>query len=332
MNIKKIGLTALAGSMVALSAVAGELTVTGSMNMTHSSYSGNQDVSDITSGIGIENAVFATGSTELDSGYVVSLTQGINNSTSTYLSVDMGDLGTLEYVQNDSSAGLEKLDDLMPTAYEEVSDGLDGTVAATVTDPNTYSIAKYAQTSGFGYSNTVGGATVYVGYTDGQSGAATGDGSVDKASSDRGSRNSSSSIGVMYPVADTGLTVFGGVGTMGQADGKEIDSEIIGAKYAFGPVSVGYQVNTNDDSDSSVKDKETEMASIAFNINENMAISYGVQDTDNGSGTDQEASGFSASYTMGALSLKAYRNEVDNLAHASGATSEKTEISLSVAF
>ena len=34
MNIKKIGLTALAGSMVALSAVAGELTVTGSMNMT----------------------------------------------------------------------------------------------------------------------------------------------------------------------------------------------------------------------------------------------------------------------------------------------------------
>ena len=73
MNIKKIGLTALAGSMVALSAVAGELTVTGSMNMTYSSYSGNQDVSDIKSGIGIENAVCATGSTELDNGFVVSL-------------------------------------------------------------------------------------------------------------------------------------------------------------------------------------------------------------------------------------------------------------------
>ena len=36
MNIKKIGLTALAGSMVGLSAVAGELAVTGSMNITHS--------------------------------------------------------------------------------------------------------------------------------------------------------------------------------------------------------------------------------------------------------------------------------------------------------
>ena len=324
MNIKKIGLTALAGSMVALSAVAGEVSVTGSMNMTYSTYSGNQDLSDIKSGIGVNNGLSATASTELDNGYVVSFTQAINASDSTYLSVDMGDLGTLEYVQDDSSAGLEKLDDMTPSAYEEVSDGLDGTATS-----NTYAIAKYYQESGFGYTNTVGGATVYVGYTDGASSAPTGNGEVDDSA---GSTNSSSSIGVVYPVADTGLSVFGGVGSMGQVDGKEIDSEIIGALYAFGPVSVGYQVNTNDDSDASVKDLETTSASIAFNVNENMAISYGIQDTDDGSGTDQEASGFSASYTMGALSLKAYRNEVDNLAHASGATSEKTEISLSVAF
>ena len=327
MNIKKIGLTALAGSMVALSAAAGELTVTGSANMTYSSYAGNQDVSDIKSGIGMENSVWATGSTELDNGFVVSLTQGINASDSTYISVDMGDLGTLEYVQDDSSAGLEKLDDMTPSAYEEVSDGLDGTATT-----GTYTIAKYTQESGFGYTNTVGGATVYVGYTDGQSGAATGDGGVDKASATSTSTNSSSSIGVVYPVADTGLTVFGGVGSMGQADGKEIDSEIIGAKYAFGPVSVGYQVNTNDDSDAAVKDLETTIASIAFNINENMAISYGIMDTDNGSATDQEHTGISASYTMGALSLKAYKNEVDNSGHVAGATSEKTEISLAIAF
>ena len=316
MNIKKIGLTALAGSMVALSAVAGELTVTGSMNMTHSSFSGTVDATDVASGIGIENAVFATGSTELDNGYVVSLTQGINNSTSTYLSVDMGDLGSLSYVQTDASGGLEALDDMTPSAYEEVNDGVVGTVA------------EFTHTSGFAYSNTVGGATIGLSYSDGGSTAAVGDGSVDTGAS----TNSSTSIGITFPVADTGLTVFGGVGTMGQADGKEIDSEVIGAKYAFGPVSVGYQVNTNDDSDASVKDLETTIASIAFNINENMAISYGIMDTDNGSATDQEHEGISASYTMGALSLKAYKNEVDNSGHVAGATSEKTEISLSVAF
>ena len=316
MNIKKIGLTALAGSMVGLSAVAGELTVTGSMNITHSSFSGNVDSTDVASGIGMENSVCATGSTELDNGFVVSLTQGINFSDSTYLSVDMGDLGSLSYVQTDAGGGLEALDDMTPSAYEEVNDGVTGTVA------------EFLTTSGFAYSNTVGGATIGLTYSDGGSTAAVGDGSVDTGAS----TNSSTSIGITFPVADTGLTVFGGVGTMGQADGKEIDSEIIGAKYAFGPVSVGYQVNTNDDSDAAVKDLETTIASIAFNINENMAISYGIMDTDNGSATDQEHEGISASYTMGALALKAYQNEVDNSGHLSGATSKKTEISLSIAF
>ena len=318
MNIKKIGLTALAGSMVALSAVAGELTVTGKMNITHSSFSGNQDelATGSASAIGIENAVFANASTELDNGYVVSLSQGINNSTSTYLTVDMGDLGTLNYVQSDASGGLEDLDNKTPSAYEEVNDGVTGT------------IARFAVTSGFAYSNTVAGAKIGLSYSDGGSTAAVGDGKTDTGVS----TNSTTSFGITYPVMDIGLTIFGGKGTMGQADGNDIDSEIIGATYAFGPVSVGYQINTNDDDDDTVKDIETEMASIAFNINENMAISYGVQNTDNGSGTDQETDGISASYTMGALSVKAYKNSVDNSGHTSGNTSEKTEISLSVAF
>jgi len=323
MNIKKVGLTALAGSMVALSATAGELTVTGSMNMTYSTYSGNQDASDNASGIGIENAVFATGSTELDNGFVVSYTQGINASDSTYLSVDMGDLGTLSYSQDDAAGGLEALDDKMPTAYEEVSDGLDGTAAT-----GTYTIAKFSQESGFAYSNTVGGATIGLTYTDGASGTAVGDGGINTAAS----TNSSTSIGVTYPVMETGLTVFGGIGEEGKADGKAHDEEIMGALFAYGPVTVGMQQNTTDDEDASVKDLTTDMASIAFNINENMAISYGIQDTDNGSGTDQEAEGISVSYTMGALSIKAYKNEVDNLNHTAGDTSEKTEVSVAVAF
>ena len=316
MNIKKIGLTALAGSMVGLSAVAGELTVTGAMNITHSSYSGSVDSAGVASGIGIENAVFATGSTELDNGFVVSLTQGINFSDSTYLSVDMGDLGSLSYVQTDAGGGLEALDDMTPSAYEEVNDGAAGTVA------------EFSTTSGFAYSNTLGGATVGLTYSDGGSTAAIVDGKVDTGTS----TGSDASIGITLPVADTGLTVFGGAGYEGQTDGKELDHTTIGAKYAFGPVSVGYQVNNEDDSDSSGTDLESKLYSIAFNVNENMAISYGVIDTDNGSGIDQEHDGFSASYTMGALALKAYQQEADNSGHVSGATSKKTEISLSVAF
>ena len=41
----------------------------------------------------------------------------------------MGDLGSLSYVQTDAAGGLEALDDMTPSAYEEVNDGVDGTVA-----------------------------------------------------------------------------------------------------------------------------------------------------------------------------------------------------------
>ena len=42
-NFKKIGLTALAGSLVATSAFAGELTVTGSAGINVSNISGSAD-------------------------------------------------------------------------------------------------------------------------------------------------------------------------------------------------------------------------------------------------------------------------------------------------
>ena len=45
MNIKKIGLTALAGSLVATSAFAGELSLSGSAVLSYSDYSGTENTS-----------------------------------------------------------------------------------------------------------------------------------------------------------------------------------------------------------------------------------------------------------------------------------------------
>jgi hypothetical protein len=55
------------------------------------------------------------------------------------------------------------------------------------------------------------------------------------------------SIGVQYPVGDTGLMVYGGMGTESQADGNDIDHDTIGVKYTFGALSVGAQRNDEDD-------------------------------------------------------------------------------------
>ena len=330
MNIKKIGLTALAGSLVATSVYAGEMTLSGTAKMTYSTKDGSGTLSTTgdseASRIGLNQDMSASMSGELDNGFVVTLTHMIDNSAtstdgssdSSYLTIDMGDMGTLSYVQDDLSGGLEALDDLMPTAYEEVSDGL------------TQSRAGMAVESGFSYSTTVSGATVGLQYSDGGSALNNGDGGVDSGAS----AGSSHSIGITYPVADTGLTVFGGVGTEGQVDDTEHDESVIGATYAMGAFTVGYQQNESDDSaSSSAVDVESTLMGVSFSVNDDLSISYGHQESDKaGTATDEEVTGFDIAYSMGGATLAIYQHEVENSAFVDTADMEKTEIALTFAF
>ena len=331
MNIKKIGLTALASSLVATSVYAGELTMSGSAKIGWTSFDGNGRTTaqrDTASGIGMDQELSASGSAELDNGMTVSLSHALTStgsgSSTSSITLDMGDMGSLSFSDIDAGAGLAGLDDMTPSAYEEVWDGV-------ATSSNSFSFAEMATGRGFGYSNTVGGATISAGWSDNLTGDNNSDGAVLGAASS----SSSSSVAVVYPVGDSGLTVYGGVGSEGQPDGKELDHTTIGAKYAFGPITVGYQVNDEDDSDSTstTTDKETQILGISFAVNENLSVSYGKMDTDkSGSATDQETDGVSIGYSMGGMTISAYQNEVENLAHTAGQTLEKTEILLTFAF
>lgn len=332
MNIKKIGLTALASSLVATSVYAGELTMSGSAKISWSGFDGNGRTAaqkDTASGIGMDQELSASGSAELDNGMTVSLSHALTStgsaSSTSSITLDMGDMGSLSFSDIDGGAGLAGLDDMTPSAYEEVWDGVNGG------STNGFTFAEMATGRGFGYSNTIGGATISAGWSDNLAGADNSDGSVLGAASS----SSSTSVAVVYPVGDSGLTVYGGVGSEGQPDGKELDHTTIGAKYAFGPVTVGYQVNDEDDSDSTstTTDLETQILGISFAVNENLSVSYGKMDTDKaGSALDQETDGVSIGYSMGGMTISAYQNEVENLAHSANSTVEKTEILVTFAF
>jgi outer membrane protein OmpU len=99
-NIKKIGLTALAGSLVAVSAYAGELSVSGGAKMTYTADTGNEDLQDDGNRFGLQKSIGFTGSGELDNGHTVSLEHYMAATgalSSTILTYDMGDLGKLKY-------------------------------------------------------------------------------------------------------------------------------------------------------------------------------------------------------------------------------------------
>ncbi|WP_440921977.1 hypothetical protein [Candidatus Pelagibacter sp.] len=330
MNIKKVGLTALAGSLVATSAIAGELTLSGGAKLSYVTKGGTLETTNVVaSGYAMDQEISASGSAELDNGFTISLSHGLSGSgaegsDTSSLTLDMGDMGTLGYNDTDGHYGLAGLEDKIPNAYEQANDGL-GTAATIAT------MAKMASGAGFGYSTTVGGASISVGYSDNLGASANrSDGGQDITST---SVDSSSSVAVTYAVEDMGLTVFGGVGTEGQADGKELDHSTMGATYAFGPATIGYQINDEDDSATGGTDYETEIFGISFMVNENFSLSYGEHNTEkSGTSVDQEAESIQASYSMGGMTVNIKDSEMTGVAHTSTNDHETTEVILIFAF
>ena len=330
MNIKKIGLTALAGSLVATSAMAGELSLSGGAKLSYVSNGGlKANDTDKASGFAMDQEITASGSGELDNGFVVTLTHGMSGeetakSDTSSLSIDMGDMGTLSYSDADAGGGLAALDNIMPTAYEEANDGIGGSVT-----PN---VAAMPSGQGFAYSTTIAGAEIGISASDNL--AASGDRTDGEVETGGTNDGSSSSIGIKYPVADLGLTVFGGTGTEGQADDKDIDHTTYGALYSYGPVTVGYQMNDEDDSaTSSAEDLETEIYGISFMVNDNLSVSYQEMETAKaGNANDQEIESMQVSYSMGGMSVNIKDSEGTNLDNATASTHETTEVLVTFAF
>ncbi|GIR26804.1 MAG: hypothetical protein CM15mP40_14120 [Alphaproteobacteria bacterium] len=109
----------------------------------------------------MDQEISASGSGELDNGFVVTLSHGMSGeetakSDTSSLTIDMGDMGTLSYNDADGHPGLAGLEDFMPMAYEQANDGI-----------ATHNMAKMASGQGFGYSTSVGGASISIGYSDG---------------------------------------------------------------------------------------------------------------------------------------------------------------------
>ena len=130
-NFKKIGLTALGTSLIASSAYAGALSVTGSASIT---FSGND------SGTGGNNwsmsdSVTFSGGGEMDNGFNVTASYELDNNEnaataamdSYSLKIDTNGMGVVTFAGHGVSSAMGAVDDVMPTAYGESFDILSAT-------------------------------------------------------------------------------------------------------------------------------------------------------------------------------------------------------------
>jgi outer membrane protein OmpU len=117
-NLKKLGLTALAGSLVATSAFAGSLSLTGVAKV---SYASGNNGADNGNPFSMDSAYTMSGSGELDNGMTVSVNHVMTASSAAFSSsglvLDMGDAGTLSFSNGQTGGhGIHEYQDKMPTA------------------------------------------------------------------------------------------------------------------------------------------------------------------------------------------------------------------------
>ena len=153
-NLKKVGLTALAGSLVAGSVSAADLSVTGSATM---SYNGGD--SKATQGNGwtmADSVTFSASGDVNDIGVTLSLeldgdaADGTNQLDSQSITFDLGDAGTLVFAGHGGDSAMSAVDDVMPSAYEEPWDVVTGADAAIINghSGNNMFTYKYSHDSG----------------------------------------------------------------------------------------------------------------------------------------------------------------------------------------
>jgi outer membrane protein OmpU len=334
-NMKKLGLTALAGSLVAFSANAVEMSVSGSSELSYISKDGGSTTAgssgNATEGnpFGSNTSIKFSGSGDVGFGtatIVRTLNDGLGAALSQYTTLDMGDLGKISFDSiGGSLEGLTPADDNLPTAYEEAWNGVSSSGIGGAASNNTW-----------GYSNSFGPISVSLAKTRGGT-AGTGDQGV----SGIGATGSITDVVLTYvPEEVEGLTIKVGASeaesVSGTAGDNGTDTNMAMAKYSYGPLSLGYQIATVSNS-LTTPDMDIAAYSIAFNVNDGFAVSYGRFDKENNAtnaltAITEENTGISAAYTTGAATIRATHNESDNNGHTTGEIAEHTEISVVLAF
>ena len=326
-NIKKIGLTALAGSLVATSAFAGAIDVTGKASVKFQSEHESEHTGNNYS---MGQALTFSGGGDLDNGMAISFGYVMTNASfsSSTLKLDMGDMGSLHFAEGANPAGIGAWKDKMPTAGEEVYDDMGG-------DGN--GVATFPTNGTIGYNGNFGGLVdVSVSYNKNSSKVATVAATISGNSDTQTiTTNTGSSSSVVVSGSPTdGATLFYGQGEKaGTTKETGTDMWTVGGTYAVNALTMGIQ-QTSIDASAANSDQDRLHMAISYQVNDDLAISYGMStvEFETASSSDEEDSGFSISYTMGSMSLVGSWLESDNVGGVSATDDSHTEIALSFAF
>ena len=334
-KITKIGASALCGSLAAISAAnAGDLSVTGGVDMSWTSLpkadSGNP--------IGIGSNLTFSGSGELDNGWSVALSVAHTNAnaySNTNVVVGIPGLGDIRIDQGTTGTGIDRMDDNTPNVWEEaygtgLSAGID-----TVSGVSGGTNIEWTP-------NTPDGTTVRVAWSPDVGGKNGNDKATGASESVKGGGFDITVEATGEGMGLEGLTLYGGVSqvetyqntTAYNGDAQEMT---VGAKFAVGSFTLGYQWSEEDNGRATTATKYTNDGyGITFAINDDLSVGYGHYESEQTSTTNvtEEAQSIQLAYTMGGATFSMAQSQGTNMGYTTAASGDRdaTTISLGLAF
>jgi len=325
-NFKKIGLTALAASLVSVSANAGSMSVSGGASIGTAGYSGTA----VTSGNewSMGNQLTFSGSGELDNGLNVALSFVIdqgddenNNETSPFdshsVTISSDGLGTLVMSGEGGSSTASAID---TTAAGDLWDAFDGMTNAD------------AQTDGQGVASAtagVGGNSFFYTTPELVEGLTLTASWGPKAAT----TESKTGYGLNYTGVE-GLTVKYAIADVikGNTSTANGDSTVMNISYAYGSFTGTYS-DMEYDIGTASSDVNTTAWKVSYTVSDELSVSYAQETVDrDGTSVDAEYEGITAAYTTGGMTLSAGMYEADSASFTTATNEDYEKWTLGASF
>jgi len=317
-NFKKIGMTALAASLVSTSVFAGEMSVAGSasINFENHSHAALSEAKTFSMG----NQLTFSGSGELDNGMTVSLSFVLDQGDDTAVAngpfdshsvtVSSDALGTLKF---SGEGGASATSSIGGTVAGDMWDNFNATKQGGVTVTN-----SAAGNNSFFY--TLPSMVDSVAVT---------------ASLKPQSATTSSSMG--FGISFTGVEGLTADFATTDIDTPEAattgDETAWKLSYAIGSFTLAAS-NVEYDVGTLANDQSTDSYKVSYSVTDDFSVSYKTEAVTIGTAAqvDAEYEGFSASYTAGGMTVSANMQEGKNVANTASAAKDYYGLGLSFAF
>ena len=317
MNMKKVGLTALAASLVSFSANAGEMTVSGAASLGLSGYSAGANGNNPKT-FSMGNQFTVSGGGELDNGMTVSLSMQIDSGVpfdDHSLTISSDEMGTFKFNGHGGSSATTSID---ASVAGDIWDGFDGagTVAQGVTGAALKDSGPGDNSVLYTLPSMMDGLSVFASLNPQES-------AVNETETGYGATYTGiEGLTASYATTDieSGATATSG------------DHTAMKLSYAYGPVTLGYSKN---DHDTGTASSDTELTSwnVSYTVSDELSVSYGSEELAVGSNTtDAEYNALVVAYTSGGMTLTGKMEAADNVDHSSNNQADQEFFSLGAAF